>query len=142
MAAAGTVVTEIATPISAPDFVEVRESVPAMPARNATTNDIQSGFQMNAVLGRAASTIASVNSPKAFIIQANPTVTAIATANPAISVHSERHARRGARWTSAVEIPASGPNSGPTAIAPTIRIALSSITPQAASIVATERNAA
>ena len=33
-------------------------------------------------------------------------------------------------------MPASGPNSGPTAIAPTIRIALSSTTPQAAIIVA------
>lgn len=112
-----------------------------MPARNATTNDIQSGCQTNAVLGRSASIIPTLNSPKTSISQAKPAVSAMAAAKPPISAHSERHTRRGARCTRAVEIPASGPNSGPTAIAPTIRIALSSITPQAASIVATARNA-
>lgn len=65
----------------------------------------------------------------------------IAAAKPPISAHSDRATSRGARCTSAVEIPASGPNSGPTAIAPTIRIVLSSITPHAASIVATARKA-
>lgn len=139
MAAAGTVVTEIATPISAPDFAEVSESVPATPARNATTNDIQSGCQMNPVLGRGLSIMSLLKRPKASISQAKPAVMIIARAKPPISAHSERTTRRGARCTRAVEIPASGPNSGPTAIAPTISTALSSITPQAASIVASAR---
>ena len=65
-----------------------------------------------------------------------PTVTTIATAKPTSSAISERRARRGVRCTRAVQMPASGPNSGPTAIAPTIRIALSRTTPQAAIIVA------
>lgn len=115
--------------------------MPAMPARKATTKDIQSGFQMKAVLGRAASTIDFSNSPRASSSQLKPAVSTMAAANPASSAHSDRHTSCGALRTSAVEIPASGPNSGPTAIAPTIRIALSSITPQAASIVATARNA-
>ena len=33
LAAAGIVVTEISTPISAPDFAEVSESTPAAPAK-------------------------------------------------------------------------------------------------------------
>ena len=33
LAAAGIVVTETRTPISAPDLVEVRESIPAAPAK-------------------------------------------------------------------------------------------------------------
>lgn len=65
-----------------------------------------------------------------------PTVTAIAAAKPTSSAVSERSARRGRRRTVAVQIPARGPNSGPTAIAPTIRMALSSTTPQAAIMVA------
>ncbi len=134
-------VTEIATPIRAPDFAEVRESVPAIPARNATTNDIQSGCQTKAVLGRSASIIAMSKRPKASISQAKPAVRTMAAAKPPIRAYNDRHTRYGARCTSAVEIPANGPNSGPTAIAPTMRIALSSITPQAASIVATARNA-
>ncbi len=140
MAAAGTVVTEIATPTSAPDFADVSESTPATPARNATTNENRSGCQMKAVFGRSPSTWAWWNSPAASMKRLKPVVSSSAAAKPATSAISDRHARRGARCTSAVQTPASGPNSGPTAIAPTIRIALSSTTPQAAIIVATVRN--
>lgn len=65
-----------------------------------------------------------------------PTVTAIAAAKPTSKAIRERAASLGWRWTRAVLRPARGPNSGPTAIAPTIRIALSRTTPQAAIIVA------
>ena len=51
-AAAGIVVTEIRTPISAPDFAEVSESTPATPARNATKNEKKSGSVMNSVNSR------------------------------------------------------------------------------------------
>lgn len=97
-------VTEIATPISAPDFAEVSESVPAMPARRATTNDIQSGCQMKPVLGRSAVTMSSVNRPSASISQAKPAVSAIATTKPPMSAHRDRATSRGARCTSAVEM--------------------------------------
>ena len=40
----GDVVTEMRTPTSAPDLAEVNESMPAMPARNATMNDSESGW--------------------------------------------------------------------------------------------------
>ena len=45
-AAAGIVVTEISTPVNAPDLAVVNERVPAMPAQNATKNENVSGFEM------------------------------------------------------------------------------------------------
>ena len=42
-AAAGIVVTEISTPISAPDFAVLRLSMPAAPAQEATKNVKKSG---------------------------------------------------------------------------------------------------
>jgi len=55
-AAAGIVVTEIVvtemrTPISAPDFAVESESMPAMPARRATITEKTSGLEMNSVAG-------------------------------------------------------------------------------------------
>ena len=44
LAAAGTVVTEIRTPTRAPDLAAVSETIPAMPARKAITNDSGSGW--------------------------------------------------------------------------------------------------
>ena len=43
-AAAGIVVMEINTPISAPDLAEVSESIPAMPAQKATKKVKKSGL--------------------------------------------------------------------------------------------------
>lgn len=100
-----------------------------------------SGFQMKSVFGRARSSMSLPKSPTASIAMLKPVVSAIAAANPTSSAIAERAASRGARRTSAVHSPASGPNSGPTAIAPTIRIALSSTTPHAAIIVAMTRKA-
>ena len=63
LAAAGIVVTEISTPISAPDLALVSESTPTMPARQATMNENASGFEMNWVsgwfVGREASGVRS-----------------------------------------------------------------------------------
>ena len=39
LAAAGIVVTEISTPIRAPDLAEVSERTPAVPAKTATTKE-------------------------------------------------------------------------------------------------------
>ena len=46
LAAAGIVVTEISTPISAPDFAVLRLSIPAAPAQTATMNANASGSEM------------------------------------------------------------------------------------------------
>ncbi len=44
LAAAGIVVTEMSTPISAPDLAVVSERMPAMPAQKATKNEKKSGL--------------------------------------------------------------------------------------------------
>ena len=46
LAAAGIVVTEISTPISAPDFAVLRLSTPAAPAQAATKKEKKSGSAM------------------------------------------------------------------------------------------------
>ena len=50
-AAAGIVVTEIRTPISAPDFAVESESIPAVPASRATSTEKVSGCEMKNVCG-------------------------------------------------------------------------------------------
>ena len=47
--AAGIVVTEISTPIRAPDFAFVSDRIPAVPATKATKNEKKSGFEMKPV---------------------------------------------------------------------------------------------
>ena len=46
LAAAGIVVTEISTPISAPDLAVESESMPAAPAHTATKAEKKSGLEM------------------------------------------------------------------------------------------------
>ena len=46
-AAAGIVVTEMSTPISAPDFAVERLSIPATPAQAATKNAKKSGLAIS-----------------------------------------------------------------------------------------------
>ncbi|CAM5310338.1 hypothetical protein SNARM312S_06795 [Streptomyces narbonensis] len=115
--------------------------MPATPASSATTKENGSGCQMKLVLGRSASSCSLLNRSSASIPRLKTVVAAIAAAKPTSRAVSERPASFGARCTTAVQTPASGPNSGPTAIAPTIRIALSRTTPQAAIIVARIMNA-
>jgi hypothetical protein len=50
--AAGTVVTEMNTPVRPPDLAEVSDSTPAAPAITATMNDHLSGLSMKWVAGR------------------------------------------------------------------------------------------
>ena len=52
-AAAGIVVTETSTPISAPDLAEVSDRTPATPANTATMNENASGSEMKSVSGCA-----------------------------------------------------------------------------------------
>ena len=62
-AAAGTVVTEISTPISGPAFDDVSDSMPAIPARKPTTHDSASGRQMKSVSGRSRSSMSLSTRP-------------------------------------------------------------------------------
>ena len=56
LAAAGIVVTEIRTPISAPDLAVESESIPAAPAQTATIDEKKSGLAMrSASCGRSES---------------------------------------------------------------------------------------
>ena len=52
----------------------------------------------------------------------NSNAAVIPTGKPIASARNERRATSRRRWTSATQKPAIGPNSGPTIIAPTIRI--------------------
>ena len=82
-AAAGTVVTEISTPTSEPDFRAVIESMPATPASRPITQESASGRQMKSVSGRSASSISRPTSPAAVSAQVLSTVTTMATRKPA-----------------------------------------------------------
>jgi hypothetical protein len=64
----------------------------------------------------------SLRSSMAVKIQVKITVAAIPTANPKTRVPYTRVAGRRQRVTMPIQTATSGPNSGPTTIAPTIRI--------------------
>ena len=128
-AAAGIVVTEMSTPISAPDFDVLSESIPAAPANRPIATAYQSGEAI--VLARPWSASVKVSGPRPTSLASTvrPSVTRMPSGKPTASAVKERTASAGRRCTAATQKPAIGPNSGPTTIAPTIRIALSRITP-------------
>ena len=65
----------------------------------------------------------------------------MASGNPTASARNERAASDRGGWTRATQNPAIGPNSGPTTMAPTIRIDESSRMPTAAMSPASTMNA-
>ena len=79
----------------------------------------------------------SSSSPAAVRIHVKITAAAIPTAKPRTRVPSAWVARRGRPLTMPTQNATSGPNSGPTTMAPTMRIGWSSMTPIAAIMVAT-----
>jgi hypothetical protein len=122
-AAAGIVVTLISTPIRAPDLAVERLSMPAAPAQQATKAAKKSGLAIvwdNEWLAALnASGVMSVALKTSELRMTAP----MASGNPTASAASDRAASSGRRWTVATQTPAIGPNSGPTTIAPTMRIA-------------------
>jgi hypothetical protein len=140
-AAAGTVVTEMKTPTSAPLFAEVSESTPATPASTATTSDQRSGAVMKPVWGRSALSSSVPNQPRPRPMRVTPAVAPMAMAKPATSVVRARRALRARPRTTARARAASGANSGPSTIAPMVRIAESLMIATAARRVAMVRNA-
>ena len=66
LAAAGIVVTEIRTPISAPDLAVDRDSIPAAPAHRATITVKASGLAIRFAIWWSAVSNSSVVRPVAF----------------------------------------------------------------------------
>src|SRR4051794_29111700 len=122
LAAAGIVVTEIRTPIRAPDLAVESDSIPAAPAQTATKKVKKSGLEMTLAIECEDWSKSSAVRPVALKISVAAKVDAIASGKPQASAIAERRASERRRCTSATQKPAIGPNSGPTTIAPTIRI--------------------
>ena len=72
----------------------------------------------------------------AIMITVVRNATAMPIGKPTASARSERRASLPCRFTSATDRPASGPNSGPTTMAPTIRIGWSRTIPTTAICIA------
>src|SRR5437773_241689 len=110
-AADGIVVTEIRTPVSAPDFAVVSDNIPAIPAQKAIRNEKKSGLEMMS----ASEWLADENSSgvRSVHLKMSETtyVTAIPNGNPTTSASSERSASRERRWTAATQAALIGPNS-------------------------------
>ena len=140
-AAAGTVVTEMNTPTSAPLFAEVSDRTPAIPAKTATTSDQRSGSVMNPVSGRSASSSEGSNQPSSRPASTARAVIAIAIAKPT------HQGDRGAAGDGGTPVHdgdgqrGEGANSGPSTIAPMVRIAESLMIATAARSVAMVRKA-
>ena len=136
---AGTVVTEMKTPTRGPDFEVVRERTPATPASSAITNDQMSGLMMNFVSSPLA---ASSGDTRPMSVPTNHSGAAMARAirNPRTRVLAARGSSESRGRASARQMAATGENSGPTTIAPTIRIGWSSSRPVPAMSVASVRN--
>ena len=112
--AAGIVVTEIRTPISAPDFAFVSDRIPAVPATKATKNEKKSGFEMKPVSWCVGGTKSSGARAGRLEDQRGEAGHARSRpGSPTPSAAKDRRARSGLRWTSATDSAASGPNSGP-----------------------------
>jgi len=81
-----------------------------------------SGSAMNCVSGFSVLLKSASTSPVATQIRVNRKAAVMPTGKPMASAVSERRATPCRRSTAATQRPASGPNSGPTTMAPTIRI--------------------
>ena len=129
--AAGIVVTEISTPISAPDFALVRESIPADPGheRDEEREEVRIRDEPGELVRRGREVIrarARSHLKKSVATQAAD--------DPDRETDAERHERAAREVRTPLrpaprDRPASGPNSGPTTMAPTIRIGWSSRMP-------------
>ena len=137
--AAGTVVTEMNTPTSAADLADTSDSMPAAPASSATTNDSGPTWKMKST-SVSSRVLRSVIQPSASPLNTKAAVTVIATGKPTSRAIDARRARYIRRRTSATASAASGPNSGPTTMAPTTVTGESVITPTAAIMQARHRN--
>jgi hypothetical protein len=121
-AAAGIVVTEMNTPMSAPARASVRDTTPTIPARIATTTEKKLGALMRSETGLTPFRNSSGALPDARTATPKASVSTIAAKNP--ETRASRPSRMAPR--SRLLIPSAAPMialySGPTTIAPTMRI--------------------
>ena len=123
LAAAGIVVTEISTPISAPDLAVERLSMPAAPAQTATMNANASGLEM--LFASAWSSMSKASGTMSAPSKMQRGEHGGADREREADDERERRAARElgrAAGRPRRTRPATGPNSGPTTIAPTTRI--------------------
>src|SRR5215204_3784570 len=111
--AAGIVVTEISTPISAPDLLDVSESTPAAPATAATKKLRKSGWDRKRVSGWSEEVNSAGKASTALKITVASQASAIPTGKPTSKARIDFRARSTRRSTRATDRPARGPNSGP-----------------------------
>ena len=116
------VVTEMNTPIRAPARASVSETTPAIPARTATTIENRFGLSIRLETGRTPSEYSLGVCPDQRMARANSNVTIMAAENPAIRARTPRITGRLARLSMPRAIPMIALYSGPTTMAPTIRI--------------------
>ena len=140
-AAAGSVATDTSTPMSAPDFAVLSESIPAAPAHTATKNEKKSGEAMTFDRLWSSTRNSSGVRPVAWNASENSVTAQIASGKPTASAAKDRSASDRGGLTSATHRPASGPNSGPTTIPPTSRIVESRKRPTEAMSAARTMNA-
>ena len=137
LAAAGIVVTLISTPISAPDLAVQRLSMPGR--ARADGDDERERVRARDALGeRVVGGVEGVGDEVGAVEDQRGEH---GRADREREADDERRAPSGARarprvWTTATQRPATGPNSGPTTIAPTTRIGVSRKIPIAAMIAA------
>lgn len=98
------------------------------------------GLQMKSVKGRECSRSVADISPRKVSARVSSSAAKMPTRNRTPRARRERPIRVGRPRTSPTQSAASGPKSGPTTIAPTMRIGSSNTTPIAAIIVATAMN--
>ena len=110
------------TPINAFALASVSDTTPTIPAKTATTTENTFGELMRSDTGRMPSANALGSRSKARITSPNSRVATIANRKPKKSARRPRRTT----WESAVSTPKAtlimAPYSGPTTMAPTIRI--------------------
>jgi hypothetical protein len=121
-AAAGMVVMEMNTPISAPALDSVSETTPASPATTATTTENRLGELIRSETGRTPRRYSCGVRPDQRMHRANSRVTAIASTNPASSTSRPVRTALPSLRSRPSATAAIALYSGPTTMAPTIRI--------------------
>src|SRR5215204_7399096 len=105
LAAAGIVVTEMRTPIRAPDLEVDSDSMPAAPAQAATKKAKTSGLEITLAIECSVWSKSASVSPAALKIRVAAQAAPIASGKPTASATAERSARERRRCTSATQKP-------------------------------------
>jgi hypothetical protein len=116
------VVTEMNTPIRAAARASVSDTTPTIPARTATTTENTSGLLIRSATGRTPRANASGVWPDPRIARPKARVRMIAARNPASSAKAPRITGSASPCSMPSATPMIALYSGPTTMAPTIRM--------------------